>query len=147
MVLFTFYNSIEMKVSPDLFIQLRKGDIYEVYSVGKKLGEGNIAICFIIKYIGAYGCVTQVTHKKSGFLRAMKSIKKEALFIEDEDKLFAEMSILKDLDHPNTVKLYELYQDDRFYYLITEFLEGGELFEKIQKMKHFSERSAAQILR
>jgi calcium-dependent protein kinase len=53
-------------------------------------------------------------------LRALKSIKKDALFEEDQQKLFAEMNILKDLDHPNTVKLYELYQDENFYYLITE---------------------------
>jgi calcium-dependent protein kinase len=30
------------------------------------------------------------------------------------------MNILKELDHPNIVKLYELYQDKNFYYLITE---------------------------
>lgn len=30
-----------MKVGPELFVQLRKGDIYEHYTVGKKLGEGN----------------------------------------------------------------------------------------------------------
>lgn len=77
----------------------------------------------------------------------MKSIKKESLFDEDEEKLFAEMSILKDLDHPNTVKLYELYQDERFYYLITEYLAGGELFEKIQSVKQFTEKMAANIMR
>ena len=31
------------------------------------------------------------------------------------------MNILKCLDHPNIVRVYELYQDDRFYYLVTEF--------------------------
>jgi calcium-dependent protein kinase len=56
----------------------------------------------------------------------MKSILKEVLFEEEEEKLFAEMSILKDLDHPNTVKLFELYQDDRFYYLITEYTSFKE---------------------
>lgn len=45
------------------------------------------------------------------------------------------MNILKGLDHPYTVKLFELYQDERFYYLVTEFLAGGELFERIQTMK------------
>jgi calcium-dependent protein kinase len=41
------------------------------------------------------------------------------------------MDILKNLDHPNIVKLYELYQDEKFYYLITEYLTGGELFDRI----------------
>lgn len=50
----------------------------------------------------------------------MKAIKKDALFTEEEEKLFSEMNILKGLDHPNIVKLIELFQDDKFYYLITE---------------------------
>ena len=57
--------------------------------------------------------------------------------------MLAEMNVLKYLDHPNIIRLYELYQDDRSYYLITEFFficiylfgrfcEGGELFDKIK---------------
>jgi calcium-dependent protein kinase len=41
----------------------------------------------------------------------MKQIKKSALIKEEEMKLFSEMNILKNLDHPHIVKLYELYQD------------------------------------
>jgi calcium-dependent protein kinase len=39
----------------------------------------------------------------------MKQIKKTALIKEEEQKLFAEMNILKNLDHPHIVKLFELY--------------------------------------
>jgi calcium-dependent protein kinase len=53
------------------------------------------------------------------------------------------MNILKNLDHPHIVKLYELYQDETNYYLITEYLSGGELFERIKKMNFFSEKKAA----
>lgn len=35
--------------------------------------------------------------------------------------MFAEVNILKELDHPNIVKLYELYQDSKNYYLVTEY--------------------------
>lgn len=51
----------------------------------------------------------------------MKSIKKKSILKEEEERMFAEMNILKDLDHPNILKLYELYQDENNYYLITEF--------------------------
>ena len=54
--------------------------------------------------------------------RAMKSIKKKSILKEDEERMFAEMNILKDLDHPNILKLYELYQDENNYYLITEYV-------------------------
>ena len=41
------------------------------------------------------------------------------------------MNIIKTLDHPNIFKIYEFYSDDDKFYLITEYLEGGELFEFI----------------
>ena len=50
----------------------------------------------------------------------MKSIKKSAILKEDQERLFSEMNLLKELDHPHIVKLFELFQDDRCYYLVTE---------------------------
>ena len=58
-------------------------------------------------------------------MRAMKSIKKSSLIKEDEQKIFAEMCILKQLDHPNILKLYEIYDYQNYFYLITELCEGG----------------------
>lgn len=37
--------------------------------------------------------------------------------------MFSEMHILRNLDHPNIVKLYELFEDDKNYYLVTEYVE------------------------
>ena len=79
-------------------------------------------------------------------IRAMKQLKKSALIKEEQQRLFAEMNILKNLDHPHIVKLYELYQDENYYYLITEYLSGGELFDRIKKMNYFSEKKAAQFM-
>jgi len=39
---------------------------------------------------------------------------------EDERMLLNEISILKDLDHPNIVKMFEFFQDEKRYYIITE---------------------------
>ncbi len=50
----------------------------------------------------------------------MKLLKKSALINEEEKKLFSELYILKNLDHPHIVKLFELFQDSDNYYLITE---------------------------
>lgn len=54
-------------------------------------------------------------------MRALKTIQKKDLPKEDELKLFSEMNLLRILDHPNIIKLIELFQDDKNYYLITEF--------------------------
>ena len=61
--------------------------------------------------------------------------------------MFSEMNILKTLDHPHIIRLYELYQDSKSYYLITEYCSGGELFDKIKSMSHFTEKMAADYMK
>jgi calcium-dependent protein kinase len=73
------------------------GSIAENYKVGQILGEG------------AFGQVCKVIHKSTGMVRAMKTLKKSSLIKEEEEKLFSEMNILKNLDHPNILKLIELF--------------------------------------
>jgi calcium-dependent protein kinase len=77
----------------------------------------------------------------------MKTLKKTSIIKEEEEKLFSELNILKNLDHPNIIKLYELYQDSKNYYLITEYCCGGELFDRIKSIQFFSERMAADIMK
>ena len=69
--------------------------------------------------------------------RAMKSMKKTSLLKEEEKKMFAEMNILKDLDHPNIVKLYELFQDDENYYLVTELYINITYFGEFAENENF----------
>ena len=42
------------------------------------------------------------------------------------------------MDHPNIIKLLEIYDWKNHFYLITELCEGGELFDKIRQLKHFT---------
>ncbi|CAD8135986.1 unnamed protein product [Paramecium pentaurelia] len=124
-----------VKLGADVFVSLKQGSIGKFYSTGSTLGAG------------AYGKVWKVTHKTTGLIRAMKQIKKSSLIQEEQQRLFAEMNILKNLDHPHIVKLYELYQDAQNYYLVTEYLSGGELFERIKAMTIFNEKKAAEYMR
>ena len=89
---------------------------------------------------GAYGTVTKVMHKKTGAIRAMKIIPNDNLrpgFSEEE--IQREIDILKNLDHPGIIKLYEFYSDDDYYYLINEFCSDGDLSEKLISAKYFDE--------
>ena len=54
-------------------------------------------------------------------------------------KFLNEVNILKSLDHPNVVKLYEFYEENRKFHLVTELCEGGQLFDYIIKHWHLSE--------
>ena len=44
------------------------------------------------------------------------------------------------------MRIYEIMEDDKFYYIISELLEGGELYDRIIRKKRFSERDAAVII-
>ena len=49
----------------------------------------------------------------------------------EKTRLKYEIDILKNLDHPNIVKLYEIFEDKYYIYLVTELCNGGELFDEI----------------
>lgn len=55
------------------------------------------------------------------------------------------MTALRTLDHPNIIKLFEVFEDDANIYLVQEFCGGGELFDEIAEKDHFDERYAAKI--
>ena len=60
-----------------------------------------------------------------------------------------EVGILTKLDHPNIVKYYETYIDEKYIYLVMEYIGGGELFDKIASMKNqvFTEDMASDYMR
>lgn len=60
-----------------------------------------------------------------------------------------EIGILTKLDHPNVVKYYETYVDDKYIYLVMEYIGGGELFDKIATTENqvFGEEMARDFIR
>lgn len=52
---------------------------------------------------------------------------------------------MKSSDHPNIINFYEIYKDASFFHIVTEFCEGGELFEHILEKGTLSEKEAAII--
>lgn len=44
-----------------------------------------------------------------------------------------EIEVLKEIDHPNIIKIIEYYESENSLYLVTEYLDGGELFDKISE--------------
>ena len=49
--------------------------------------------------------------------------------------------------HPNIVKLHDVFYDELHTYIILDFLQGGELLQRIRKKKCFTEPEASQIMR
>ena len=85
---------------------------------------------------GTYGVVKKVCLiDNPDIIRAIKIIPKESL-IEgyDEDKLSNEIFILKNLDHPNIMKIYEFFDDENYYYMVTEYCDQDNLYKNINKL-------------
>jgi serine/threonine protein kinase len=49
------------------------------------------------------------------------------------------------IDHPNLLRLHELYRDEKHFHFVTEFLPGGELFSLIDKQGPLKELGASSI--
>mmetsp|Transcript_48379 Transcript_48379/g.108671 ORF Transcript_48379/g.108671 Transcript_48379/m.108671 type:complete len:692 (+) Transcript_48379:41-2116(+) len=103
---------------------------------------------------GTYGEVFVGIHRKTGVRRAIKAVNKSALrrYLTDSNSLnnfvWREVEILRHLDHPNIVRLYEAYEDEQRLYLIMELLEGGDLLERVAaSQKRMSEFDAAALVR
>ena len=90
---------------------------------------------------GTYGTVKKVSLIKNPLtIRAMKIIPKENIIKGvDQLKLIDEIKILKKLDHPNIMKIYECYVDDEYFYIISDFCDQGDLLGKLEKLGKMNE--------
>eukprot|EP00347_Sterkiella_histriomuscorum_P023969 403332760 len=125
----------DLKLSASDFKAFQKGKFSDNYELLNVLGEG------------AYGQVYKCKNLNTESIRAVKVMLKTGFYNEEERQRFVqEVTLLKQMDHPNILKLYEVYQDDARFYVVTELCEGGELFDEIIKRNHFSEKDAAEIM-
>ncbi|CAE8623275.1 unnamed protein product [Polarella glacialis] len=108
--------------------------LQDCYTVDKKkLGEGS------------YGTVSMCSHKDTKVDRAVKSIAKKD--IKQKERFQQEIDLMKLLDHPNIIKLYETFEDRKNIYLVMELCTGGELFDRIIELQSFTEVQAAIVMK
>ena len=86
---------------------------------------------------GSYSSVYKVRNKNTNLFRAMKVIQKN--FQKDNDEILREINILKNMDHPNVMKIYEFLEDEKNYYLIQEFCDEGDLETALENKKIYCE--------
>lgn len=131
------YAEDQLKLSPKSFIKLKSSLIVENYKIGQKLGAG------------AYGIVRLALHIPSHEKRAIKSINKQKIpaDLQTSPRFFSEIDVLMSSDHPNIVRLYEFYEDDKYWHLVTEYMPGGELFDYLSKFKSLTEPIACGFIK
>ncbi|XP_024154520.1 MAP/microtubule affinity-regulating kinase 3a isoform X3 [Oryzias melastigma] len=100
------------------------------YRLLKTIGKGNFAKVKLARHI------------LTGREVAIKIIDKTQLNPNSLQKLFREVRIMKILNHPNIVKLFEVIETDRTLYLVMEYASGGEVFDYLVAHGRMKEKEA-----
>lgn len=110
-------------------------DFFADYEQLEKLGQGHYAEVFKCK------------NKATGELFAVKIIDKKKTTTKQQQGLLGEVAILKEIDHKNCLKLCGFYDQGDKVFVVLELITGGELFQRICKERHFSEKTAAKMIK
>eukprot|EP00347_Sterkiella_histriomuscorum_P012164 403369649 len=125
--------------------QIEKGDL--VFQRSLNEFKDNYEVTNQVLGSGAFGTVQVCYYKKQqNQKRAVKMIKKDFLLFQDDVRLRYEIDILRYLDHPNILRLYEIYEDRHNIYLVTELCEGQDLWDDIAQREKLTENDAAEIM-
>jgi calcium-dependent protein kinase len=131
----TFHYSNTINLTNEIIVSQSKADPSLDYKKLNFLGEGSFA------------AVYRVQNRITDSIRAMKIINKSAsCSAEDDKEIFNEINILRTLDHPNILKIFEFYSNKESYSIVTELCSGGELFQEIVDKGPFNENYSAYVM-
>ncbi|XP_034723732.1 serine/threonine-protein kinase SIK2 isoform X4 [Etheostoma cragini] len=100
------------------------------YDIERTLGKGNFAV------------VKLARHRITKTEVAIKIIDKTQLDAVNLEKIYREVQIMKMLDHPHIIKLYQVMETKNMLYLVTEYAKNGEIFDYLAKHGRLSELEA-----
>lgn len=110
-------------------------DLMDIYEVKEKLGNGK------------FGLVKLGVHKETGMKAAIKIMSKKEMNNQDLELVKTEIEILRICQHPNIIRLIEVFENVDYVYAIMEYCQGGDLFSYIEKRGfRLPEQRACQII-
>lgn len=114
-------------------------NVEDYYEIGDELGSGQFAV------------VKKCRHKSTGVEYAAKFIKKRRSKSSrrgvSKDDIEREVSILKEIQHPNVITLHNVFENKSEVILILELVAGGELFDFLAEKESLSEEEATEFLK
>ena len=113
----------------------RHEDIKDYYEFGREIGRGGFSV------------VVEGAKKGTSERYAIKCIKKANVERDDIKLLRREIQIMKQVDHANILKLFDVFESEEEFFLVMELVDGKELFDKIVERGQYSEKDAANIVR
>jgi calcium-dependent protein kinase len=143
-----------------------KKDVFRKYEVLEVLGQGSMGavskVCIrpdkiggsafqFEQHWGPFGIIRR--KKRSGMVveasqtheYALKTILLDRVSDVSLNELRNEISILKTLDHPNIIRLHEVYVYKKQIYMVLDLCDGGDLFSRVPYSEHDAARYTAQI--
>ncbi|MEW5300638.1 MAG: hypothetical protein WDW36_003553 [Sanguina aurantia] len=108
-------------------------DFLERYEVGETVGVGGFAV------------VKKGRDKASGEPVAIKVVDKSR-YAAGDNSLEREIQVLVKVDHPNCIKLFDVYITPRKVYIVTELVSGGELLDRVTEKGNYTEKDASSII-
>jgi calcium-dependent protein kinase len=125
----------DFKIKSSNFVRQRSCSFKDVYQALEEVGEGT------------YGKIIKVRHLLSNELRVVKVINKSVILKGvSESDVITEISILKSMDHPNIIKVFEFFSDKENIYIVKEYFNEGDLFNNLTKLK-MSEALISNIMK
>ncbi|XP_032423476.1 serine/threonine-protein kinase SIK1 [Xiphophorus hellerii] len=100
------------------------------YEIIRTLGKGNFAVVKLAK------------HKVTKTQVAIKIIDKTRLSPSNLEKIYREVQIMKLLNHPHIIKLYQVMETKDMLYIVTEYAKNGEMFDHLTSNGRMSEDEA-----
>ena len=96
---------------------------------------------------GTTGKAKYAQHKETGLPVAVKIINKEFLAtrVSMLKKVEREIAVLKLLDHPHVMRMYDVYETSKYLFLVLEYCQGGELFDYLVKKGKIDPSEALRI--
>mmetsp|Transcript_7778 Transcript_7778/g.14125 ORF Transcript_7778/g.14125 Transcript_7778/m.14125 type:complete len:399 (+) Transcript_7778:262-1458(+) len=119
----------------DALSKARMMKVENFYTLEKQIGRG------------AYSKVRLGYSKEGGEEVAVKVIDKKTCPQDDLIFLEREVEIVRELDHPNIVQTYDVFETKTDIYIVLEYMPGGMLYDVIAMYGQFTEKDAADIMR
>lgn len=107
------------------------------YSLGETLSKGS------------FGTVHRGQHAHTGTEVAIKIVKKEKIQEREvhAELMRNELTVLESVNHPNIMRVFELMEDEDNFYIISEFISGGNLFDKMKEVGTFTEQQTSIVIK
>lgn len=105
------------------------------YKLGEVLGQGVISSTHV------------ATSKATNNKVVVKVIEKTQLSNSQQDSFQKEINAMKEISHENIVQCIDFFDEEKSFYIVLQFMQGGELFDQIMRKNYYDEKEARDIVR